>query len=333
MNWSLLGSWFGRGTRLVQSRRNLELAALLLAAYVAVEAWAMSLGAAFLGHDRRAAILSAVSAVCAILLAMRLDRFIPRPAQALGAAEGAVDQIVRERFFPEQSSGVVVEVGAARPDYLSISALYRSLGWQVIAIDPNPAYAEQYGALGYELLQYACAEQDADDVDFTVVDSHGGEYRGGGVTFESFSSLGVRGDFATLKPDLDASTIKVQVRRLDNILRDHAPEVGKIDLLAVDVEGWELEVLSGLDFDRYRPKVVILENLFFSESYRRFMRSRDYVLWRLITPNEVWVRADRVGALGRLRGGIEAAALTVRYRAGRLFLASRPTSPSGREAA
>jgi FkbM family methyltransferase len=235
------------------------------------------------------------------------------------SAEGNVDRVVRDRFFRDQTGGVVVEVGAARPDYLSISALYRSLGWQVLAIDPNPAYAEQYRALGYELLQYACAEQDANDVDFTVVDSHGSDYRGGGVTFESFSSLGVRGDFATLKPDLDTSTIKVKVRRLDNILREHAPEVEHIDLLAIDVEGWELEVLSGLDFDRYGPKVVILENLFFAESYRQFMRERGYVLWRLIAPNEVWVQRHLVDVPGRIASAATVGALTAKARVAKLI--------------
>lgn len=232
-----------------------------------------------------------------------------------GQAEGDVDRIVRRRFFPDQSFGVLVEVGAARPDYLSISALYRSLGWKVVAIDPNPAYAEQYRRLGFELLQYACSEQDGDDVDFTVVDSHETAYRGGGVTFESFSSLGVRGDFATLKPDLDKSTIKVKVRRLDGILGEHAPSVEGVDILSVDVEGWELEVLRGIDFTRYRPKVVILENLFYAADYRRFMAERGYTLWRLIAPNEVWVRPELTGSFERAVRWAEVAIRTALGRA------------------
>jgi FkbM family methyltransferase len=234
-----------------------------------------------------------------------------------GQAEGDVDRIVRERFFPRQSSGVLVEVGAARPDYLSISALYRSLGWKVLAIDPNPAYAEQYQRLGLELLQYACAENDADDVDFTVVDSHETKYRGGAVTFESFSSLGVRGDFATLKPNLDTTTIKVKVRSLDAILKAHAPSVERVDILSVDVEGWELEVLRGLDFARFRPKVVILENLFYTASYRQFMTKQGYTLWRLIAPNEVWVRRELTGSVERVASWVAVAALTARWQAAR----------------
>lgn len=249
----------------------------------------------------------------------------------MSGAEGDVDRIVRDRFFRDQSSGVMVEVGAARPDYLSISALYRQAGWTVLAIDANPAYAELYQAKGYELLQYACAAEDADDADFTVVDSHGEGYKGGEVSFESFSSLGIRGEFATLKPNLDTRTIKVKVRRLDNILAKHAPSAERIDILAVDVEGWELEVLAGLSFARYQPKVVILENLFYAENYRRFMRERGYVLWRLIAPNEVWVHRGDIAAIEGLRSAFSVSFATLPRRA--VAALRRFTSPAAPESA
>lgn len=312
--------------RLVLAPGSLLTASLIAAALALGLTFATCSGLGLLTFDWRYALPSVASGAALFAAVVKLDKRLPRdPPPPMIGAEGNVDRIVRERFFADQSSGVVVEVGAARPDYLSISALYRSLGWKVVAIDPNPAYAEQYRTLGYELLQYACAEQDSDDVDFTVVDSHETAYRGGGVTFESFSSLGVRGDFATLKSDLDTKTIKVKVRRLDNILRQHAPAVERIDVLAVDVEGWELEVLRGLDFPRYKPKVVILENLFYDASYRRFMRDRGYFLYRLLAPNEVWVRREEVEWLERPSSMFEAWTATL---AGRAAIALRRLRPA-----
>ena len=52
-------------------------------------------------------------------------------------AEGDVDKYIRKKFFPTQTTGVFIDVGAANPNYLSISALYRSLGWTVIAVEPG----------------------------------------------------------------------------------------------------------------------------------------------------------------------------------------------------
>ena len=140
-------------------------------------------------------------------------------------------------------------------------------------------------------MQYACSDRDADNVAFTVVNSLGAEYMGGAVTFESFSCLGIRGEYAKLYDaatnQKSSNTISVNVRRLDTILRHHAPGIRAIDLLAVDVEGWELEVMRGLSVD---PKVVILENLFKSASYHDYMAARGYELWGVIEPNDIYLK-------------------------------------------
>jgi hypothetical protein len=123
-------------------------------------------------------------------------------------AEGNVDRIIQQRFFPKHDSGrVFVDVGAARPDYLSISALFRSLDWRVIAIEPNPAFCDLHRKKGYEALQYACGDRDEDNVDFMVVDSHGDEYEHGQVSYESFSSLGIKDSYQALKKDCQIRTL------------------------------------------------------------------------------------------------------------------------------
>src|SRR6516162_9793126 len=60
-------------------------------------------------------------------------------------AEGDVDIYVRQTFFHVQNSGVFVDVGAASPNFLCISALYRALGWTVIAVEPNPVFIASSG--------------------------------------------------------------------------------------------------------------------------------------------------------------------------------------------
>jgi len=207
-------------------------------------------------------------------------------------AEGGIDRLIHQRFFPGARSGVFVEVGAAGPRYLSNSAFYRSLGWRVIAIEPNPAFADEYRREGLEMLEYACGEEDRDDADFTLVHSHGIPYEGGTLTFESMSALNLDARQARLRPDLVTSGLKVKVRRVDTIMSRHAPEVGEIDILSIDVEGAEMQVVNGLDFGRYRPKVCIVENIFREEAYTRAICSRGYEIWLRPYPNEIYVRRD-----------------------------------------
>ncbi|MGH9870071.1 MAG: FkbM family methyltransferase [Candidatus Polarisedimenticolia bacterium] len=210
----------------------------------------------------------------------------------MNRAEGDVDRKVFSRFFDDgNTERVFVDVGAARPDYLSVSALFRKKGWRVIAIEPNPEFAAMHRELGHEIFECACGTEDRDSVEFVVVNSHSEPYRGGAVSYESFSSLGIKEGYAKLLPASCGKTfIKVRVRRLDSILQDAG--VDRIGVLSVDVEGWELDVLEGLDVARYRPDVIILENFLRLDRYKVRLRAVGYGLWRSLFPNQVFVRQE-----------------------------------------
>jgi FkbM family methyltransferase len=173
---------------------------------------------------------------------------------SVNRAEGEVDKVVQQRFFRNQNAGIFVDVGAANPDYLSVSALYRSLGWKIIAIEPNPVFCEMHRKRGHDVLQYACGDRDEDEVDFCVVDSHGAPYENGQVSYESFSSLAIKESYARIRPQLDVERIKVKLRRLDTILQTHAPEVQRIDIAGRE---WH-ELLDPLhDFGQRAPRGLI----------------------------------------------------------------------------
>lgn len=231
------------------------------------------------------------------------------------AAEDNVDLIVLKTFFPGKKDGVLVEVGAAHPEYLSISAAFRQRGWKIIAIEPNPDFCAIHIQKGFEVLEYACSDEDRDGVDFTVVNSHGVEYLGGKATEEAISSLGIKDEFAELLTRLDGrattKTISVKVRKLDSILAMHEPELRKINAVCVDVEGWELSVLRGFSLDRFRPEVVILENLIKRQEYADYMAEHGYGRWLVLGLNEVYVRDDLLTLSVRFLGSLE----RLRYKA------------------
>ena len=185
------------------------------------------------------------------------------------------DRHLRDRFFPGETTGVMVEVGAATPEYLSLSQHFRLSGWRCIGIEPNPNFAEMHRARGHEVYQVACGEEDKDGVPFEVVHAGGsGEHA---ITDHSFSALSVKEGYKKHSPyfhNLRTEKITVNVRRLDTILAEAGIE--RIDLLAIDVEGWELEVMRGLSVDRYRPRVVVLENYLHDPAYAAFMAGLGY---------------------------------------------------------
>ena len=48
---------------------------------------------------------------------------------------------------------------------------------------------------------------------------------------------------------------------LDNIIQESNINIKKIDLLSIDVEGYEMNVLKGFNIEKYQPNVIVLEVL------------------------------------------------------------------------
>jgi hypothetical protein len=51
-------------------------------------------------------------------------------------------------------------------------------------------------------------------------------------------------------------------------------------------------VLGGLSFNVYKPKVLIIENLFLEQGYVDYFVQKGYALWKRLEPNDVFVRQD-----------------------------------------
>lgn len=52
---------------------------------------------------------------------------------------------------------------------------------------------------------------------------------------------------------------KIKAYRLDSILDRYLKEKQKIDFMSVDVEGFDFDVLISNNWDKYRPKLILVE--------------------------------------------------------------------------
>ena len=175
-------------------------------------------------------------------------------------------QKILSGHFPENYTGTLLEAGGGPAEYISISASFRRLGWEIITIEPNPDFCKQYRDLNLDVLEYAACESDKGETTFKV----------SGIP-EGFSALEVR-YLWTGWPDSNFKTINVQALTLNTILKKHRPELTSIDLLIIDTEGWELEVLQGLDLAKYNPSVICMENVLLLPSYTFYLESKGYQL-------------------------------------------------------
>ena len=173
-------------------------------------------------------------------------------------------QLVR-RFFDDARSGFFVEVGANRPQQQSQTWHLEQLGWSGVLIEPQPNLADELSRLRRaKVFAVACSSR---------------QNAGRRMTFH------VAGAHSSLDRDRMAPgtqpqhVIEVPVRALDDILAEVDAPKG-FDFLSIDVEGHELEVLSGFDLARWRPRLILLEDHVANLNKHRFLRNAGYRLIR-----------------------------------------------------
>lgn len=152
-----------------------------------------------------------------------------------------------DALFEGQESGFYLDIGAGHPVADNVSLRFYLRGWRGVAVEPQTGLHRLYGKLrprdvaldclvGRTEGQAAFHEVDRLHGFSTMVEDHA---RGA-------ASFGA--GYATHRRDM---------RTLAGICAEHAPE--RIDWLKIDVEGAEAEVLAGNDWNRRRPRVVLVE--------------------------------------------------------------------------
>ena len=158
------------------------------------------------------------------------------------------EDLLLHKLFLGRQSGFYVDVGCCHPsDYSNTYILYM-LGWRGVVIDADPTFLG-----GYKTVR-------PNDI---VVHSGVGEIPGEQTlyTFQDrcLNTLdpAVAKDYAA-KGNAADHVIRVPVDRLASILRKVRPP--KIDLMNVDVEGFDLQVLRSNSWNEFRPEVLAIED-------------------------------------------------------------------------
>jgi len=69
---------------------------------------------------------------------------------------------------------------------------------------------------------------------------------------------------------------RVECTTISDILEEAC--IIQLDYLSLDIEGHELEVFRGLDFDRWRPRLILVEDHLYNLKLHRFLKSNRYRL-------------------------------------------------------
>lgn len=182
-------------------------------------------------------------------------------------------------FFNHTKNGICVEVGSNEPISICSQSLHleKELNWKCILVEPIPSLALKAKKLRPNAIvcEIACTAPNNDTKMILNIP----------LDTNNFEVTG----HASLKKNADEhnydshSTIKVKTDTLTNIL--HSKKISKIDFLSIDVEGTEMDVLLGIDFTLFRPKLILLEDkhLFLNKHF--FLKQKGYKLAQRLNRN------------------------------------------------
>jgi FkbM family methyltransferase len=176
--------------------------------------------------------------------------------------------------FKLPTQGTIVDVGADQPILGSNTYFFEKyLGWNSICIDGDARVIDKLKTLRKTVLHTLVS--DTNNV----------------AKFNQTPEAGI-------SHISNSGNVELQTRTLNSILEEH--NINEITLLDIDVEGHELEVCNGLDWNRYKPQIVIIEYISpaggnIEEKLRKYFdRLGCYQLVHISPANYIYVRNETI---------------------------------------
>ena len=152
-------------------------------------------------------------------------------------------------IFADKTSGTCVEVGALDGLKESTTLYFERKGWSCVLVEANPELAEKARANRRAKVFSCAAGKESGRVDFLI--AKGAEYLSTTVHSAQHTNR-IEEAGAVIE------RVNIRIAPLDEILGEAG--VTQVDFATIDVEGAELEVLKGFDLERWKPRVLVLED-------------------------------------------------------------------------
>lgn len=162
------------------------------------------------------------------------------------------EDFLLDKIFEHKEEGFFVEVGCIDGKKFSNTLAFEEMGWKGMCVEAHAGFIEllEKNRPGSIICHCAAAERDEEDVTFYA------NARGSLSTLDKTQEQRWQKEFNSYFSGFQEQ--KVPMRRLDTLLK--AFNIREIDFISIDVEGYEVEVLKGIDLNKFRPRVFVIES-------------------------------------------------------------------------
>lgn len=159
---------------------------------------------------------------------------------------------ILERMFNHKKEGFFVDVGAHHPIRFSNTYKFYLKGWNGINIDAMPGSMRLFNKIRPRDINIEAAIFDAEKK----------------LTYYAFNEPALNGFSKDISAQRDGKgnykiifQKEINTQKLSTILDENCTPAREIDFLSVDVEGLDLNVLKSNNWNKYRPTILLVENL------------------------------------------------------------------------
>jgi FkbM family methyltransferase len=162
------------------------------------------------------------------------------------------EDIVIAELFDNKLDGFYIDVGAHHPQRFSNTYSFYLKGWKGINIDAMPGSMNIFNVLR------------PNDINLEIPISDQSEI----LTYYEFDESALNSFSLPLSQQrVDETDYRIvaetqlQTQTLAEVLDKYVSPAQTIDFLSVDVEGLDYQVIKSNNWDKYKPKVVLIEDL------------------------------------------------------------------------
>jgi FkbM family methyltransferase len=151
-----------------------------------------------------------------------------------------------------------LDIGAHHPSYLNNTFIFYQSGSKGVNIEPDPQLIAEFNKQRPRdtNLNIGIAEEKG-ELEFYLMSTR---------TLNTFSAEDARAATGDGRVKID-EIVRIPVVPINDVLIQHFPDNAP-DFVSLDVEGLDLSILRSFNFSRWRPRVVCVETITYSDRHQ-----------------------------------------------------------------